>query len=162
MMASRLTIVARVGSVLVLCGMAMSTAAALAVNMTMTPLGLRPSHCVHSHPSGSVVEPVEGGVVVHFPNATRHFFPEHADCVENMAKVLAARRDRQRAAQGHSGTRGMQAQYGPSQWVDNAGYFLPVGTALRNFTAQYIMPSGNPQTSSADTWLYVAPKMMRW
>lgn len=130
------------------CGVALAAAG----SFTATPLGVRPSQCVHQVPAGSHIEPIEGGVWVHAPDGTNTWLPEIPECVEDMkaraAAWVAARAGNTSALQGV--TPSPEHALG---WLDYVSYTLPTTQHLSNFNGYYTVP-GNPQDTTGSEVLF--------
>lgn len=138
-----------------------------------TPIGYRLAHCVHEVPSGSTIEQLAGGVAVFHPNGTKTFKPELRECMEdvqrlriergmrrhvNLAQAIRATQQATQASlRGGNLTAGAasppQPEFGPSVWLDNAAWYLPLNTQLRHYSAEYHLPT-SPKHEISKAWLY--------
>jgi len=109
-------------------------------NLVPTPFGLRPEICVTRNvPSGSLIEEVEDGVLIHHPTGELHKLPKHQECIDYHKDWLI-----------NNFTRAASPMDG---WLDYASWYPPAADEVYSFTANYIVPP-SPKTNGKQVLFY--------
>jgi len=115
----------------------------LQAKLVPTPYGLRPEQCVtRGVPSGSLIEEVEEGVLIHHPSGKKHLVPRDQECLDYQEKFMATKRNFTVSEKGEV-----------NGWLDYTGWYPPSSDEVVSFTGTYLVP-GNPTTVSDQVLFY--------
>jgi len=113
-----------------------------ASKLVPTPFGLRPEICVtRGLPSGSHIEEVEDGILIHHPTGEKMKLPKHQECIDYHNEYMQTRRNRTKVGKALDG------------WLDYAGWYPPSNDEVVSFTGNYLVPP-NPQDDGSQVLFY--------
>jgi len=117
----------------------------LQAKLVPTPYGLRPEQCVtRGVPSGSFIEEVDEGVLIHHPTGEKHLVPKDQECIDYQNKFMETRKNR---------TFSLSEKGEVNGWLDYTGWYPPTNDEVVSFTGDYIVP-GDPASNSGQVLFY--------
>jgi hypothetical protein len=119
----------------------------LQAKLVPTPFGARPEICVtRGVPSGSHIEEVEDGVLIHHPTGEKQKLPKHQECIDFHANWMQTKRNRTAAQKEKVGS-------ALNGWLDYVGWYPPASDEVVSFTGDYLVPP-NPATDGSQVLFY--------
>lgn len=117
-------------------------------DLMLTPFGVRPKQCVHTHPSGTTIRETKNGVEAIAPDGKVRFFPALNKCIafNNTWKTKRANSRNQHRLLGES-----NMNLASNRWLDNAWWFPPRPISM--MSGNYTVPN-NPAVGRLNYWLY--------
>ncbi|KTC91247.1 hypothetical protein OQJ18_13605 [Fluoribacter dumoffii] len=120
--------------------LASSSVHASSETLKETPFGLRPSQCIHTHPSGTTIREKTSGVEAIYPDGSIKQYPKDPVCMKYHQDWLdSSPRFNDNKTDLKNG------------WLDNAWWFTPSPAAM--LSGNYWVPS-DPAAGRKTYWLY--------
>jgi len=117
----------------------------LQATLVPTPFGARPEKCVTRNvPSGTHIEEVEDGVLLHHANGEKTKLPKHQECIDFHENWMKTRKNRTEERKVGSALNG---------WLDYVGYYPPAADEVQSFTGDYLVPP-NPADDGSQVLFY--------